>query len=310
MPSDLYVNQDNYADGTAKPAGGFIGQQLLATNGNAWEWSGIAWVQIRIRGYTVNVDYFHAVAEGKIPGHSFVHKFGRNENLNTSTYEPVAVSGAYQTPKSTGAIALRVKAGGNVADAQNGVGAWELSLEGLDETGALVTDTIHTNATDGALVGADVSTPFMRLFRVVIEECGQYAGPGAPSHIGNIVIEDTSGNTWATIDATTIERGQSQIGAYSVPLNNTAYIYEYLLTTEANKPIDFIMFQRGGILDTSAPYQARRTVVEEVGIQGHLPGTFKGGQMFEALTDFGWLALGGTAGDIVTIDMEILLVAD
>ena len=48
--SDLYVNQKNYVDGDDKPAGAFIGQQLLATNGSTWEWSGTTWISTGVLG--------------------------------------------------------------------------------------------------------------------------------------------------------------------------------------------------------------------------------------------------------------------
>lgn len=44
--SDVYVNQENYTDGDAKPADATLGQKLKATNGKVWEWSGTAWLLI------------------------------------------------------------------------------------------------------------------------------------------------------------------------------------------------------------------------------------------------------------------------
>ena len=48
--SDIYVNQNVYVDGDPKPSGAFIGQELKATNGKVWEWSGDSW------GLTVTID--------------------------------------------------------------------------------------------------------------------------------------------------------------------------------------------------------------------------------------------------------------
>ena len=61
------------------------------------------------------------------------------------------------------------------------------------------------------------------------------------------------------------------------------------------------------ILDTAAPYQARRTVVEEIGVQGHLSGTFEGGQKFTELTDIGWMVKASATAQ-ATVDFEIILV--
>lgn len=54
--SDVYVNGENYVDGDAKPPGGFIGQQLLATNGSIWEWSGTTWIATGVLGAGKSAD--------------------------------------------------------------------------------------------------------------------------------------------------------------------------------------------------------------------------------------------------------------
>ncbi len=50
---DKYANRENYIFGNPKPDGAHIGQELLATNGNAWEWSGTQWFATKIAGKVI-----------------------------------------------------------------------------------------------------------------------------------------------------------------------------------------------------------------------------------------------------------------
>ena len=88
------------------------------------------------------------IASGRIPGLSVVHKFGR-ASVGT-TYSPVTFGGVYNTPQVAGATTLRVKAG-DANDTAAGTGAREVTLIGLDETGAEVTEAV---ATAGAAASA------------------------------------------------------------------------------------------------------------------------------------------------------------
>ena len=253
--------------------------------------------------YIGSTDFFAEVAKNNVAGHSLVHKFGKHENVGAS-YQPLAIGGVYQTPQVSGAVALRVKAG-NANDSPGGSGARKIFLQGVDDTGAEVTDLLNTN---GASAGSAGSTLFLRTYRSYIDESGTYGSSSGGSHAANIVIETVAGDPWLTVDATDFARSQSQIGSYTVPLGFEAYVHEYSLTTSSNKAVDFLFFKRENILQTSAPYSAMRCVREHVGIQGYYPGEFKGGQMFDELTDIGWMVK-AAATAVATVDFEIVLVA-
>jgi len=255
-------------------------------------------------GVNSMVDFFHKVSSGQVPGHSNVHKFGKNAAVPTA-YAPLALGGVYRTPQIAGATTLRIKAGGNVNDDAAGPGAREITLECMDVTGAIMETTL---ATAGASASSATVDALIRIVGAYVSESGTYADASTPSHAGDIVIENSAGTEdWLTIGFDDLGKGQSQIGIYTVPLGHTAYIYNYVLTTDNNKPVDFLFIKREGILDTSAPYQSMRSVVEEVGITGDFDGEFKGGQKFTELTDIGWMARGAST-PIVTCDFEILLV--
>ena len=246
-------------------------------------------------------DLLLEIRRGNVPNTNIVHKFGSRYDIG-GTYAPVTTNGVYMTPQPASAVALRVKAG-NANDTAAGSGAREVTLQGLDETGAFTEESI---ATAGASASAVTTTTWIRLFRLWVSASGTYASPSAASHAAAIVIETAAAAEWAQIDATGIPKGQSQIAIYTVPLGRTAYLATYKMTTDEIKPVDFILFKREGILDSAAPYQARRTVTELFGIEGfHFdhPATPYG--PFNELTDMGWMAQGASTPD-VTVDFELI----
>jgi len=244
------------------------------------------------------------LAAGLNSDRSLLHKFGAQIAISTS-YTPVAIGGIYPTVQVAGALAMRVKAG-NTNDTAAGTGAREVTIQGLDETGALVSEAV---ATAGTSASSATSTTFIRVFRAWVSASGTYATSAAGSHSADIVIEDSGGaGNWATISAADFPRGQTQIGVYSVPLGWTAYIHDFHLTTSGNKPVDFLMFQRRNILETAAPYSGMRLIQEMRGIQNEY--TFEPVNPvgpYPALTDIGFMAKGASTPD-VTVDFEVELV--
>ena len=248
----------------------------------------------------------HLVA-GDFAGHSVVHKFGENDNVGTSMV-PVAHGGLYPTPQVSGATTLRIKAG-NAADTAGGAGARELTLEGVDETGAFATETLATNGTSAGTAG---SITFLRLYRAWVSASGTYATSSSGSHVGDITIENGSGGTdWSIISVNGFAESQTNTAAYTVPLGMTAYIPSFSVTTDASKSTDILLFKRENILETAAPYTAMRTLFHTTGVSGTQalhPETPMG--PFPALTDIGFMAELSTGTGAVSVDFEIILMED
>ena len=163
--------------------------------------------------------YEDELQRGRVPNQSTVEKFGR-ATVGT-TYVPIAFGNVYQQLQVAAATTLRVKAG-NGNDTAAGSGAREITLDGLDETGARVTPAL---ATAGASASDATTETFIRLYRYYVSASGTYSAGITGSHDSNIVIENGAGGTdWATIDSTDIPRGQSEIACYTVPLGKTATI--------------------------------------------------------------------------------------
>lgn len=249
-----------------------------------------------------------SLTAGTVSGWSVVHKFGRNLAVGT-TFAPITEGGIYRTPQVSAATALRIKAGGNANDTAAGSGAREITLQGLDETGAYVEETL---ATAGASASSPTTTTFLRLFRLFVSASGTYATATTSSHAADIVVEDAAGTQdWATIRFDGLGLGQSLIGSYTVPLGYTAYVTAANVFTDSTKTTDLVFFKRDNILATSPPYDPMRAQLD-VRVQGAGRSINFEAPLgpFGPLTDIGFLGRVGTGSAETSVDFEIWLRED
>lgn len=251
------------------------------------------------------------MSRGLITNMSDFKKFGRNTAVGTS-YVPIALSGVYQSPLSTSATTLRIKSGGNANDTAAGSGAREITLQGLDENFNEVTETVSTN---GSSASSATTTTFTRLYRAWVSKSGTHGTLSAASHAGNIVIENGSGGTdWATIDVTNFGKGQSEIGAYSVPTGYTAYVFLDNITIDTGKTVDLIFLWRANIDETAAPYSAIRAQSVLTGIQSDGLPDLTGRQVplgpFVGPSDIGFLGKVDAGTGSIAVEFEVILVKE
>ena len=249
------------------------------------------------------IDNAIASALGGISGSSIIQKFGRIESGSVvAGYKPACVGGIYRMPKTTGAIALRVKIG-NVADVHTtGAGAREVTLQGLDETGAFAEEAIDTNGTSS---GTASTTTWLRVFRAWVSKSGTYGDTGAVSQAADIIIETAGGVAWLTITKDDYGFSQSEIGMYTVPLGKKVVLLDYNITCATTKVVKFAFMKRESILDTAAPYQAIRLQFQGVGLNQPWKHSPQGGTVFNELTDIGFFA-GATSASDISVDFTML----
>ena len=243
------------------------------------------------------------VARGAVPGFSIVRKFGRNPSIDT-TFAPVSLIGDYPTPQASGALPMRVKSGGNANDTADGTGAREVTIEGLDDTGALASEAV---ATAGASASSATTTAFMRVFRSYVSASGFYGTSAQGSHAATITIENTAGVTYAEMSATNFQRSQSQIGVYSVPLGYKAHVLGLTISVSSTKAVDFVLMQRESILDLAPPYKAIRVNAEYTGVTDSFVQDFREPYTFNELTDVGYMARVASSTADASVDFSILL---
>lgn len=243
------------------------------------------------------------ISRGIAPGVRVLHHFGRNTAIG-GTFTPVTRSGLYRTPQVSGATQLRIKAGGNVNDTANGLGARAVTLTGIDATGALISETL---ATAGASASASTSLSFIRLLDAVVSASGTYATQAAASHYGNIYIEAAAGGAdWALISDGSFPRGDSEVGAYTVPKGRSAYVQAIRLSSDADKKANIVLFKRSGILQTVAPYSAMVLIAEFPAVSGSLAVDYDPPLAFPELTDFGFMASVSSSTVDVTVSFDVI----
>lgn len=248
------------------------------------------------------------IARGLVGGVTVVHKFGRNDSVGT-IFVPISFGGVYNMPQAAAATTLRVKSGGNANDTAAGSGAREITLEGLDETFTEVTEAV---ATAGAGASSATTATFTRLFRAYVSSSGTYATSASGSHAGDIVIENGAGGTdWTTIDSTGYPKSQTEIGAYSVAANKTAFVRLVNVSVDSGKTVDLIFSTRANADDAAAPYSAFRTTSEITSLVGGSIEKFGTREAnfgpYIGPYDFLFMAKVSTGTASVSVEFEILI---
>lgn len=252
-------------------------------------------------------DFLIEVVKGNVPGHRLVYKFGK-ATVGT-TLVPICRSLSYRTPTTATALEF-VSSDAN--DTAAGTGAREITLIGLDTNWREVTQTLATNGT----TAVDLTTDLIRLYRWYVSESGTYANQATGSHVGSLTIrEDGAGQTWSIIGIAPFPIGQSEIGAYTVPVGERAYVFIQELQVDSTKTVDAIFFQRKRANDIVAPFGAMRALANFVGISGNInPNTHAPQDGFNQAvgeaTDIGYMAKVASATADITVIFEILLIKD
>ena len=200
--------------------------------------------------------------------YKIVNLFGVAEGIGTS-FELLSNDSNYQRPATAGAMALRIKSGGNAADDAAGAGARTVKLIGLDTSLTEITETITTA---GASASSYTTATFFRLFSAEVLTSGTRPTNGANSHAASIVIEDSAAAVWGTIEFADLAHSITQSACYTIPqtlLNGTtiksAYLMSYLLTVNTGKNVDGLLCYATDITNSTAPFSPMLVAREHIG---------------------------------------------
>ena len=266
----------------------------------AYEYYGSVWNHI------VSKDWLDVIRSGGVEGFSIVQKFGHSDNVGTS-YVPVSQGEVYQTPTSVATLEF---VSSSTVDAQDDVGAREITITGLDASWNEQTVVVSTHATDG-LTAVAITGNWYRVYRVYISSSGTYASPTSGSHAGTITIRESgAGATWAEITLNGAAYGQSLIAAYTIKAGYTAYVGNVYIGVNTGKVVDMLVMQRSDANDITSPYDGvRRAYSVLAGIDAPTAmwiNSWRG--PFDEYTDLGFLAKVSTGTASISVDFEILLI--
>ena len=248
---------------------------------------------------SMSQDFYTEVRKGNIPGHSIIHKFGKNAAVPNASFEGILQVGPQfnflQAPTT-----VRIKSGGDAADDAGGAGARSVHIIGLDSDGLDASEIIVTN---GILASSSTTTSFWRVFRSHVHSVGSYG----VANTDDIVIENTAG----TIDliAVLAGEGQSQYGAYASPSGKTGYLLSVHVHVDAGKAADVVVYVRERFDDVVAPMESKKLKYSFDGILGSDGHDGRSPMLvLPSWTDVWLEAQGSGAQTEVAVDFEILLV--
>ena len=104
--------------------------------------------------------------------------------------------------------------------------------------------------------------------------------------------------------------GEASNGYWTVPLGKVLYITNITVNIQAgtNKSADVILYEREGILDTSAPMDPRRIIWNRFDIEGAHTEIFKSHIKIKGLTDLWFRAEAEGAGTRIDVKCHFYLV--
>ena len=166
------------------------------------------------------------VARGQIPGHSFVHKFGANFDIDNNS-EPETVwtfGGLYPwSALSSAQILYCASTSGSDTDA--------LEIYGLDADFNEQIETVQLDGTNPVTTTQE----FLRVYRMIYRDSAQNAGvitARVVSGAGTVVADIQTGFA------------QTLMALFTVPAGHTAYLLCGDLSVQKNKDAQVLFFQR------------------------------------------------------------------
>jgi len=161
-------------------------------------------------------DFYLQIARGQIPGHSVIHKFGRNPNVG-GVPETIWEQGGVYT-YLTVASTIYVY-GADAQDGADGTGALTVTVQGLDADYNEIDETLTVD-------GAVSTKSFLRVYRAFVASAGSLQ-----TNKGDIIISTGASGTGtvlakiATIGTGTVYgQGQTNLALYTIPAGKTGFL--------------------------------------------------------------------------------------
>lgn len=230
-----------------------------------------------------------------VQDYSVVRARGSNADCD-ATEETIWSSGAVYTWITT-ADELRIKSGGNAADAYAGNGAREIVVEGLDASWDPISERIQTQGTAASI---KTTQQFLRLNRAYVRLAGTYTAANTAA----ITIETEAGTTVGIIPT---EAGTSDFAGYSVPDGFTAYVAGVATSTTVAGTIT--IQKRIAADDVAAPLTGELTelILQTPAVYTYAP--LRSMIALPARSDV-WMTCGTGTNMFVTGVLDIYLVPD
>lgn len=166
---------------------------------------------------TLNFDLGLEIVRGNINGMSYIHKFGRNPDIDmASNFEAIWNGGGdYTGFDATGAEVVELFSSDDEdGGAGTDTGALTIELYGLDSNYKEQTETLILNGT----TKVDTTNTYLRLHRMIVRTAGSTG-----ANIGTITARQkvTTANIFAVLP---IGYNQTMIACYTIPAGKTGFL--------------------------------------------------------------------------------------
>lgn len=192
--------------------------------------------------------YLYDIAEGNIPTHTPVRRYGMNANVPV-TYETINNTSAVQTYLSAAEKLKAVSTSGD--DDVGGIGALTLHISGMDSN----YDDINETITLTGAVAVETTNSYLRVFNMYVDTAGTHE-----TNVGTITLTNNAGT--ATYLRIAPDQGQSQAAIYTVPNGYTLYIASVYMSEDSTKGSEIGLFIRpfGGAWRLIRPFNIFNTL--------------------------------------------------
>ena len=237
---------------------------------------------------------------------------GRNEAVSTSWVDIHPASGNINWLSVATILGIESS---NTNDTADGLGARSVEVHGLSTTGVDQSEVIALNGTSE--VSSTLS--YIRVNKFHLEDVGTYGG----AHRGDITCRASSGGAGTGVTLSTMMgfegsvdasvqygSGEADNGYYTVPLGKVAYLTDLTIDIDAvggNKTADVILYEREGILTTSAPMLPRRLLWSAAEARDEVVKTFKSHIKIKGLTDIFFRAQASGSGTKIAVTLDFYL---
>jgi len=180
---------------------------------------------------TAPKDFYSEVAKGNILGHTSVHKFSSNFDIDVASAPETIWSqgGTYPWSALTSAQILYCKSS-NIADASG-----TMTIQGLDANFAPLTEDVVLDATDPTTTAVATTNAFIRVFRIIYTS--------STINAGNITLHTVNGSG-TVVAQVPANYGSTLMGVYTIPAGYTGYLMGMSVTASSSDDAQFAVFIR------------------------------------------------------------------
>jgi len=167
----------------------------------------------------------HEIAAGTIPGHFALHKFGSNADVGATEEVMMTQGGRINYLAAAEKPKIRSSSGDDNGSVGPGVGAWTVTVSGLDANFVEQSETV----TLLGVAPVELENAYIRVFRMFVAT----ASTPTNKNVGTVTLyQNDNATSMIVIDAAV---GQTQFTAWTVPAGFTFFMASFGMSERAAK---------------------------------------------------------------------------